>query len=147
MIQSTEFYLENILLQCYQIHLFLKIRYVNIKPVLKDGSICRTKYDNYRPVLNSSIFFKLFDYSLGPILKQNLIITPLKFEFITGSSCDMAITFFLINILPHKKNQSNVHCTSIDISKAFDELNITIPIDKLPNTNLPTLINNITYNE
>ena len=57
------------------------------------------------------------------------------------------LRFFLISILPHKKNQSNVHCASIDISKAFDELNITIPIDKLPNTNLPTLINNITYNE
>ena len=115
----------------------------HIKPALKDGSICKTKSENYRPVMNSSMFLKLFEYSLVPVLKQNLVINPLQFGFTTGSNCDMAITFLKETILSYKKDKSNVHCASIDLSKAFDKVNIKILIDKLSNTSLPTPIINI----
>ena len=85
---------------------------------------------------HQSMYLELFEYSLVLILKQNVIINPLKFRFTTGSHCDMAITFLKETILSYKK-KSNVHCASIDLSKAFDKTTIKILIDKLSNTNLP----------
>jgi len=52
-----------------------------IKPILKDGSICRTSSNNYRPIMNSSIFLKIFEYCLLPVLQRELRISCLQFGF------------------------------------------------------------------
>ena len=56
-----------------------------IKPVLKGNSICKAKSENYRAVMNSSMFLKMLEYCLLLNLSQKLKTTPLLFGFREGS--------------------------------------------------------------
>ena len=51
-----------------------------IRPVLK-GNSCKTKAENYRPVMSSSLMFKALEYCLLPTLYNSLKIDPLQFGF------------------------------------------------------------------
>ena len=120
-------------------HSFLpkKMLMGQIKPTLKNGSICKTNSENYRPVMNSSMFLKLFEYCLVNPIYSGIDLNPLQFGFTNNSSCSKAITLIKETILYYNKNGSNVHGASIDLSKAFDKINIRILIDKLKLTNVP----------
>ena len=94
-----------------------------IKTVLKGNSICKANSENYRAVMNSSIFLKMLEYCLLPTLSKKLQITPLQFGFKEGSNCDWAIAMVKETIFRYKKASTNVHCAAIDLSKAYDEIN------------------------
>jgi len=109
----------------------------HIKPVIKDKKICKTASDNYRPIMSSSMFLKVFEYCLLPYLERELKISPLQFGFTSGSDCQSAITVAKETIKSYTRANSNVHCASIDLSKAFDRLDISILVDKLKRSDLP----------
>ena len=73
-----------------------------LKKMLK-GVIIRTvkdrfgdKYnvDNFREIINSSCFFKVFEYCILPILKSYTQISPLQFGYRPNTSTILATTIF-----------------------------------------------------
>ena len=108
-----------------------------IKPTLKNNKLCKTDANNFRPVMNSSMMLKLFEYSIVPSLNKYLKVNSLQFGFTPDSNCAKAITILKEVVLNYKNGGSNVHIASIDLSKAYDKINIKILIDKLLQTDLP----------
>ena len=112
----------------------------HIKPRLKDNKTCKTISENYRPVMSSSILLKLFEYCLVPVLSKNLKISSLQFGFTKYSSCANAITLLKETVMAYKRGSSNVHVAALDLSKAYDRINIKVLIDKLLESTLPVPI-------
>ena len=79
-----------------------------IKPVLKGNLIYESKSENVRNVMNS-MFLKIMEYCLLPILTQNLKNAPFQLGFREGSNCDSAIAMVKETILRYKKASTNVH--------------------------------------
>jgi len=109
----------------------------HIRPVVKDNKICKNLSNNYRPIMNSSMLLKTFEYALLPVLVKKLKICSLQFGFTPGSDCHSAILFAKETILSYTGSGSNVHCAAIDLSKAFDRVNFDVMLDKLCKTDLP----------
>ena len=112
----------------------------HITPIIKNGKICKTKSENYRPVMNSSMILKLFEYSIYDAISNNIKINPLQFGFTKNSSCTKAISLLKETLLSYKHSGSIVHAASIDLSKAFDKINYKILVDKLKTQNVPLTI-------
>ena len=109
----------------------------DISPSLKNGKLCKSDSENFRPIMKSSMLLKIYEHCLRPTLVKFLHINPLQFGFTAGSGPTTAISFFKEIILKYKKLETNVFCASLDLSKAFDRLNIKILIDKLGRKKLP----------
>ena len=107
-----------------------------IVPTMKSNRVCQTDSANYRPVMNSSMFLKVFEYCILPNLQKSLPLNDTQFGFKTGSSCCHAITLLKEVILKYNGDRTPIHCTSIDLSKAFDRVNFDILVKKLRETAL-----------
>ena len=112
-----------------------------IKPIIKNGKVCKTKSENFRPVMNSSMLLKLFEYSIFDTVRKNVKLNSRQFGFTKNSSCTKAISLLKETLLSYRNNGSIVHAASIDLSKAFDKINLKILIDKMKSHSIPkTLI-------
>ena len=114
-----------------------------IRPILKNNKLCKTKSDNYRPIMNSSVFLKTFEYTLLPILSKALKLNDQQMGFRNNSSC--LNTVMILKEIIHKYNMegSNVHVAFIDLSKAFDRVEHNKLIKKLRDTDLSGQIINV----
>ena len=63
-----------------------------IKPIVKDNKISAAKSDNYRPIMNSSVLFKTFEYCLLPRLRRDIDLNPRQFGFREQTSCLLVIS-------------------------------------------------------
>ena len=102
-----------------------------ITPVLKDHKLNKNSSVNYRPVMLSSNLLKVFELCLFPILEEKCIIDPRQFGFRKNTGCANAISVVKETIMSYNESGSNVHAASIDLSKAFDRININTLLDKL----------------
>ena len=95
--------------------------------------------------MNSSKLTKLFEFSIVPSLKKSNI-NSLQFGFTAGWSSDNAVTLSKETL--HDK--ANIYFASINLSEAFDKINVKILIDKLNDIRLPIpiirIISYILYN-
>ena len=116
------------LFSCFLSHSFIpkQMLYGQIRPIVKNNSMCKTNSDNYRPIMNSSVFLKLFEYILLPTLTSNLDLNGQQFGFQKGLNCNAVITLLKETVLSHNKRNSNVHCAFLDLTKTFDKINIDI---------------------
>ena len=114
-----------------------------IRPILKNNKLCKTKSNNYRPIMNSSVFLKTFEYTLLPILSKALKLNDQQMGFRNNSSC--LNTVMILKEIIHKYNMegSNVHVAFIDLSKAFDRVEHNKLIKKLRDTDLSGQIINV----
>ena len=85
-----------------------------IRPNLKPNSSSKTSSDNYRPVMNSSNFLKIFEYSILPTCSKYLRVQPQQFGFQPGSNCSSVITILKETIHSYLNDGSMVHAALID---------------------------------
>ena len=108
-----------------------------IRPVTKSDKLDRESSENYRPVMNSSAFLKVFEYILLPCLERFLKIDSHQFGYRRDTGCLNAVTVLKETVLKYNKEGSNVHCAMVDLSKAYDCVNIDKLVGRLRNTGMP----------
>ena len=108
-----------------------------IRPIIKNPLGNKMSSDNYRPVMNSSNMFKLFEYCILPHLNHNLKINPRQFAYRPEVGCMTSGVILNETVKCYNAKNSNVHCLLIDYSKAYDRVNYKILLCKLIDSNLP----------
>ena len=114
-----------------------------IRPILKNNSLSKSSSVNYRPVMNSSCFLKVFEYGLLPFLERDLKLDERQFGFRSNTGCTVAVSVLKETINKYISEGSRVHCAMVDLTKAFDKVNYSILIRKLKCSKLPSNITNI----
>ena len=125
-------------------HAFLphNMMYGEIRPIVKNNSASKRDSDNFRPVMNSSMFLKILEYSMLPVLKRYLVLNNRQFGFRANTGCIPAVALVKEVISKYNNENSSVHCAMLDLSKAFDRVNKNILFKKLAATDLnPRYIN------
>ena len=116
--------------------------YGEIRPVIKNNSLGKTKSDNYRPVMNSGMFLKTFEYCILTEMQRKLKLSTRQFGFRQHTGCLPAIALVKEIIFKYNDENSSVYCAMVDLSKAFDRVNWNILFSKLRESNLrPEIIN------
>jgi hypothetical protein len=114
--------------------------YGEIRPRIKNKRGSKTDSNNYRPVMNSSNFLKIFDYCIMPHLERNIKLDMHQFGFRKNTGCTTATLVLKETLLRYTNKGSNVHCAMVDLSKAFDKINYNILLGKLCETKIPVPI-------
>ena len=114
-----------------------------IRPILKNSFGSKSDSSNYRPVMNSSNLFKTFEYCIQPHLKSNLRINSRQFAYKKNVGCMTAASLLKETVCRYNKLKTNVHCCLVDLSKAYDRINIKTLVSKLLTTNVPPQIVNL----
>ena len=108
-----------------------------LRPTSKNSVSQQFVSDNYRPVLNSLILLKLFEYTLEPTLSKHLNLNNRQFGYRQGTACMIATAVVKEAILQYTTENTNVHAAILDMSKAFDRINHKKVFMKLIDTSLP----------
>ena len=111
-----------------------------IRPVIKDNKVSKSLASNYRPVMNSSIFLKIFEYVLLPIIADNIKLCDQQLGFRNSSGCTDAILLVKEIIMRYNSEGSDVFCAQIDLSKAFDTIDHNILLRKMLDSDVPSSI-------
>ena len=122
-------------------HVPLDMARGEIKPVIKNKFGDINSSDNYRPVMNSPNVLKIFEYCIQP--KIDFTSNSRQFGFKKGSSTLIAVTSLRETIKNYLKGNSRIYSSFVDISKAFDKVNINLLVCKLKEKNISPFIINI----
>ena len=109
----------------------------SISPTVKDKFGNLRSSDNYRPVMSSSVFFKLLEYCILPKISPYIAINDRQHGFRGNYSTTTACFVLKETILNYFSSRSDVHGCFIDISKAFDSVNHEILMKKLLASGIP----------
>ena len=108
-----------------------------LRPTSKNSVSQQFVSDNYRPVLNSLILLKLFEYTLEPTLSKHVNLNNRQFGYRQGTGCMMAAAVVKETIHQYTTKNTNVHAAVLDMSKASDRINHKKLFMKLIDTSLP----------
>ena len=111
-----------------------------IKPILKDGKLCKTKSENYRPIMSSSVFLKILEYMLLPIMTKFLKPNDRQMGYTEGGSCTATVALAKETIMYYNRGHSDVHAAFVDMSKAYDFVSHDILFEILEKSSLPRIL-------
>ena len=106
-------------------------------PLLKDANLDKTNMDNYRAITLSPVISKLFELYLMDILHDFLYTSELQFGFKANHGCRDAFSVLYNTVEYYASNGSTVNIVCLDLSKAFDKVNLYGLAIKLMNRNVP----------
>ena len=98
---------------------------------------------NYREIMSSSYFFKVFEYSILPLLKNYTNIFPQQFGYRPNTSTLLATTILKDTVNNFLKKDNSVYACFLDLSKAFERVDHVLLINNLLRDKVPTFIVNI----
>lgn len=116
-----------------------------ILPLVKDKFKDQSDIENYRPIVSSSVFLKLFEYCLKYHIERYVTFNDRQHGFRVNHSTSTACLVLKETILRYNSLSSNVYASFIDLKKAFDKVNHFKLIHKLLKLNIPIFYVNILY--
>ena len=94
----------------------------SIVPIVKDHQGDKSDMNNYRGITIAPIISKIFEHVLRILFQPFLSTSNYQFGFKRKSSTSLAIHCLKETINYYTSNGSNVYCSYLDASKAFDRL-------------------------
>ena len=114
-----------------------------IVPIVKDRTADKGDLNNYRGITIAPIISKVFEHALHIIFQSSLTTSAHQFGFKRKSSTSLAIHFLKETINYYTSHGSNVYCSFLDASKAFDRLVHSGLFTKLLQRQVPLILLNI----
>ena len=114
-----------------------------INPLVKDAHGELSSSDNYRPVMLSSVFLKLFEYCLLEKINPYLTFNDRQHGFRPNYSTSTACLILKETVLNYIHSGSVVYSCFVDVKKAFDSVNHKILLEKLSHQNIPKIYVNL----
>ena len=111
-----------------------------ISPCIKDKLGVKSSSANYREVMISPCFFKLFEYCVLPRLTATTQLSHLQFGYRSQSSTLLATALLKETVNKFVKEGSVVYSCFLDLSKAFERLDHELLLKKLADANLPSYL-------
>ena len=130
---------------CFLMHGYMSLDVLKgtINPTVKDKYGDLQSSDNYRPVMSSSVFLKLFEYCMLEKITGFISLNDRQHGFRSRYSTSTACYVLKETVLNYTRSSSNVYACFIDISKAFDSVDHNILMNKLLEYGMPSSYINI----
>ena len=127
------------------IHGYLRLEIITgtINPLVKDCHGDLSNSDNYRPVMLSSVFLKLFEYCLLTKINPYFSFNDRQHGFRKSYSTSTAYMVLKETVLNYIHSGSFVYACFIDIKKAFDSVDHKMLLEKLINCKIPKIYVNL----
>ena len=114
-----------------------------IVPIVKDRNGDKGDLNNYRGITIAPIISKVFEHALHIVFQSSLTSSIHQFGFKKKSSTSLAIHSLKETINYYTSHGSNVYCSFLDASKAFDRLVHAGLFTKLLQRQVPLILLNI----
>ena len=111
-----------------------------IRPNVKNSAGNKSSSSVYRPVMNSSNILEKFEYLILPYLENYLNLSHDQIACKSSTGCLIAITLLKETVSHYNQRHSDVFCAMIDLSQAYDRININTHCTKLKRIKLPEQI-------
>ena len=114
-----------------------------ITPIVKNKFGNLSSSNNYRPIMSSSVFLKLFEYCLLSKIEPYISLNDRQHGFRKTYSTATAHFMLRETVLNYTHSHSSVYGCFLDISKAFDTVDHSIMINELHKRGVPVCFVNI----
>ena len=111
-----------------------------ISPCIKDKLGVESSSANYREVMISPCFFKLFEYCVLPRLTATMPLSHLQFGYRPQSSTLLATALLKETVNKFVNEGSVIYSYFLDLSKAFGRLDHELLLKKFADANLPSYL-------
>ena len=110
-----------------------------ITPLLKDKFADNFSLKNYRPIIQSTVLLKTFEYVILDKIKKFFTPSNCQHGFRNKNSTVTAGFVLKETILAYMSKNTPVYSSFLDLSKAFDKVNFRILFEKLYENNIPLI--------